>query len=137
VAQVLPATISAFLEAFCDWARSQPEIEAVALVGSYARDAPKEDSDVDLVILTRAVDRYVRDRKWISLFGQVSECHDENYGRVTSVRSFYENGLEVEYGFSKPDWADTPINAGTLRVISQGMKVLHDPHGIIARMQEA
>jgi hypothetical protein len=135
VAQVLSATISAFLEAFCDWARSQSEIEAVAMVGSHARDAPKEDSDVDLVILTRVVDRYLRDRKWISLFGQVTQYRDENYGRVTSVRSFYENGLEVEYGFTTPDWADTPIDAGTLRVISQGMKVLHDPHGIIARMQ--
>jgi predicted nucleotidyltransferase len=133
----LPARVSVFLEAFCDWARSQPEIEAVVLVGSYARAAPKEDSDVDLVILTRVVDRYLRDRKWISLFGQLTECRDENYSRVTSIRSFYENGLEVEYGFTTPDWADSPIDAGTWRVISQGMKVLHDPHGIIARMQEA
>jgi hypothetical protein len=132
----LPTSISAFLEVFSRWARSQPDIEAVALVGSYARDAPKEDSDVDLIILTSGIDRYLRDRGWISLFGQVAECRQEDYGRVTSVRCYYESGLEVEYGFSTPGWAVTPIDASTLRVVTEGMKVLHDPRGIMARMQQ-
>lgn len=133
---MLPVNISAFLEAFSRWARSQPEIEAVALVGSYARDAAREGSDVDLVILTSRVDRYLRDHGWVSMFGKVTECRREDYGRVTSVRAYYESGLEVEYGFSTPDWAAAPIDAGTWRVVSDGMKVLHDPQGIMARVQQ-
>ena len=31
--------VSAFLEAFNCWASAQPDVKAVALVGSYARDA--------------------------------------------------------------------------------------------------
>ena len=134
--QEFPVRISAFLDAFGDWARSQPQIAAVALVGSYARGAAHEDSDVDLVILTPVLDRYLRDRSWLSLFGQVREWRDEVYGRVTSIHCYYESGLEVEYGFSTADWAAPPNDPGTLSVVSQGIRLLHDPHGIIARMQE-
>jgi predicted nucleotidyltransferase len=127
--------VSAFLEAFVRWARTQPDIVAVALVGSYARGAATESSDVDLVILTPGVDRYLRDRSWVSLFGGAADCREEAYGRVTSVRAFYEGGLEVEYGFTTSDWADAPVDEGTLSVVTGGMKVLYDPRGIVARMQ--
>ena len=131
----MPADVSAFLEAFSRWARTQPDIVAAALVGSHARGAATEGSDIDLVILTPAVDRYLRDRSWVSVFGKSAECREENYGRVTSVRAFYESGLEVEYGFTTPDWAEAPVDEGTLRVVAGGMKVLHDPRGLVARMQ--
>lgn len=127
--------IPAFLEAFIQWARSQPGIEGVALVGSYARGAATESSDVDLVILTSDVDGYLRDQSWVSVFGEPAECRAEYYGRVTSVRACYASGLEVEYGFTTPDWANTPIDEGTLSVVRDGMQDLHDPHGVIARMQ--
>lgn len=132
---MLPVNVSAFLEAFTLWASAQQDIEAVALVGSYARGEASEDSDVDLVILTSGVDRYLRDWSWVSLFGEAAECREEAYGRVTSVRAFYESGLEVEYGFTKPDWADTPVDEGTSDVVRNGMKILHDPQRIVARMQ--
>ena len=128
--------VSAFLEAFAQWGHSRPDIDGVALVGSYARGAATEGSDVDLVILTSVVDRYLRDRSWVSMFGEAAESHEEDYGRVKSVRVCYRSGLEVEYGFTTPDWADTPVDEGTLSVVTNGMKVLHDPHGIIARMQQ-
>lgn len=132
---MLPAKVTAVLEAFCRWARSQPDVAAVVLVGSYARGNASEGSDVDLVILTPDVDRYLRDRSWVSLFGETAGCRREDYGRLTSVRAFYRGGLEVEYGFSTPDWASVPIDAGTLRVITDAMKVLYDPQGIIGGMQ--
>ena len=134
--EMLPENVSAFLEALILWARSQPDIEGVALVGSHARDVATEGSDVDLVILTSDAGRYLRDRSWVSLFGEATESREEDYGRVTSVRSFYESGLEVEYGFTTPDWAEMPIDEGTLSVVRDGMKILYDPKGIIARMQQ-
>ena len=59
---MLPVRVSTFIELFSSWARTQSDIEAVALVGSYAREAAVEDSDVDLVILTADPDRFLRDR---------------------------------------------------------------------------
>ena len=132
---MLPVNVSAFLDTFSRWAGAQPDIEAVALVGSYARGEASVGSDVDLVILTPNADRYFRDRSWVSIFGEFAGYREEDYGRVTSVRAFYESGLEVEYGFTTPAWAEPPIDAGTLRVVTGGMKVVYDPQGIIGRMQ--
>jgi uncharacterized protein len=131
---MLPVNVSAFLDTFIHWVSTQPNIIGVGLVGSYARDSATEGSDVDLVILTSIVDRYLRDRSWVSVFGEATECREEDYGRVTSVHALYKSGLEVEYGFTTPDWAESPIDAGTLRVVTDGMKVLFDPHGIIGNM---
>lgn len=128
-------SVSTFLEAFIQWASRQPEIEAVALVGSHARGTATEDSDVDLVILTFDVEKYLQDRSWLALFGRVVKCEQEDYGRVTSLRVFYHEGLEVEYGLTAPSWADVPIDVGTLNVVTQGMRVLYDPHAIVGRMQ--
>jgi len=131
---MLPVKVSTFIELFSSWARTQSDIEAVALVGSYAREAAVEDSDVDLVILTADPDRFLHDRSWIAVFGKVARYQNEDYGRVTSVRVFYGNALEVEFGFTTPAWAKSPIDEGTKRVVLGGIKVLHDPQGSIARM---
>jgi hypothetical protein len=125
--QVLPLNISAFLDTFSRWAHSRPDIHAVALVGSYARDAATENSDVDLLILTTNVDEHIRDRSWVSLFGKIVESRVEDWGKVKSLRCFYEGGLEVEYGLTTPDWADVPLDVGSQRVVSDGMRVLYDP----------
>jgi uncharacterized protein len=127
--------VPAFLEMFSQWAGTQSDVKAVALVGSYARDAASEGSDVDLLILVADVAKYIRDQSWVSLFGEAAECREEDWGKVTSLRTFYGDGLEVEYGFSTPDWADMPIDAGSLRVVADGMKVLYDPLGILSIVQ--
>jgi predicted nucleotidyltransferase len=128
--------VAGFLEELTRWARSQADIEAVALVGSHARGTASEGSDVDLVIVSIDVNRYLRDWSWVSIFGNASECRMEDYGRVKSVRVFYANGPEIEFGFALPEWADVPIEAGTLRVLSDGMKLLYDPKGTLERMQQ-
>jgi len=127
--------VLAFLDSFSRWASMQPDLKAVALVGSYARDAATEGSDVDLLILAGDVAKYTRNQSWVSLFGEVTECREEDWGRVTSLCTFYKDGLEVEYGFTTPDWADMPIDAGSLRVVADGMKVLYDPLGILSAVQ--
>jgi uncharacterized protein len=123
-----------FLESFIQWAEGQPDISAVVLVGSYARNAPTEDSDIDLVILTSAVKKYLHERSWLAAFGDLTNYRTEHYGKVTSLRAFYDDGLEVEYGFATPDWAKPPIDKGTLQVLKKGMRVLHDPVGLLARI---
>jgi hypothetical protein len=127
--------VSAFLKAFSRWASAQTDVKAVALVGSYARDAANEGSDVDLLTLTTDVAKYINDRSWLSLFGEAPECRVEEWGKVTSLRAFYSDGLEVEYGFSTPDWAKRPMDAGSLRVVSDGMKILFDAQNILSTVQ--
>ena len=127
--------VVAFLEAFSGWASSQRDVKAVALVGSHARDSATEDSDVDLLILTTDVVKYINDRAWVSQFGETTECRVEDWGKVTSLRSFYKDGLEVEYGFTTPDWAQRPMDAGSLRVVTGGIKILLDAQNILSEVQ--
>ena len=86
--------------AFVNWASAQEDVQAVALVGSYARDEARVDSDIDFVILTSQPKKYLEDLKWIEDFGQMEKYQTEDYGKLTSVRVWYQTGMEVEYGFT-------------------------------------
>ncbi len=116
--------VSQFLEDFTHWARKRPDIIALALVGSYARGSATQDSDVDLVLITIQPSQYLEDLDWTKLFGDVERSQLEDYGRVTSIRAWYRDGVEVEYGITSPDWAASPLDEGTRWVIAGGMVVL-------------
>ncbi len=73
--------IQSFLNEISQWASAQPDVAALALVGSYARDAAREDSDIDLVFLTSAPQSYLTDIRWTGEFGAVLRTQTENYGR--------------------------------------------------------
>ncbi len=128
--------LESLLERFTRWVSARPDVQGAALVGSYARAAATAESDVDLMILTTDVETYFRSYGWASMLGEVDELKAEDWGKVTALRAFYRGGLEVEYNFLAPDWADVPVNAGTRRVVSDGMRILFDPRGILKRLQE-
>ena len=127
--------ITAFLGEFANWASARPDVNGVALVGSYARGAARQDSDVDLMILTSDVERYFQDEAWASLFGQPERLEEEHWGAVKTLRVFYESGCETEFNFSAPAWAGIPVDSGTHRVVSDGMEILFDPQDLLASVQ--
>ena len=98
----------------------------MALVGSYARGTATEASDVDLVVLANEPALYLQERAWTHLFGNVVNQQVEEYGKVTSLRVQYADGLEVEYGLTDASWATAPVDQGTREVVSAGMKVLFE-----------
>lgn len=122
-----------FLHRFTDWAKSRPDIRGLALVGSYARGAAREDSDVDLVILSKVPGQYLSDLRWAARFGDIKRKELADYGKLTSVRVWYSDGLEVEYGITDESWAALPLDEGTREVISGGMKVLLEQGDILSR----
>jgi predicted nucleotidyltransferase len=91
-----------FLDVFVPWASAQEDIQAIALVGSYARGAARDDSDIDLVLLTDEPQKYLEDLKWMERFGLVEKHQTEDYGKLTSIRVWYQKGVEVEYGITVP-----------------------------------
>lgn len=126
-----------FLDKFVAWASRQPDIQGVALVGSYARGEAKDDSDIDLVILTDLPQKYLAEVQWPKRFGIIEKRQDEDYGKLTSLRIWYQDGREVEYGITTPDWAGTPLDEGTRAVISGGMLVLFERGDLLSRHAEA
>jgi predicted nucleotidyltransferase len=118
------------------WASAQPDITAVLLVGSYARGTAHADSDVDLVILTTNPQRYLDSVSFAEHFGSVSKGQTEDWGRVTSQRVWFHDGLEAEFGFALPDWAARPLDAGTRDVVSNGVKIIFDRDGSLMWLLE-
>lgn len=74
--------------------------------------------------------RYLQDTAWVEQFGAVVSQQVENYGKVVSLRVEYDDLPEVEYGLTTPDWATPPLDAGTRKVISDGIKILFEREGV-------
>ena len=119
--------VDAFLQTFILWVAKQQSIEGLALVGSHAQGMAAEASDVDLIILTSERDEYLGNIDWLSQFGEVEWFQKETWGTVETIRATYSNGLEVEYNFAVPSWAEVPVDPGTRRVVREGFKILFDP----------
>ena len=115
-----------FIEAVKQWAEENGKIESVIIVGSYARGTNTVTSDLDLVILTPCRDEMVEDQEFTELFGEIAKRQKEYYGACTSVRVWYQNGMEVEFGLVKPSWISVPLDQGTHKVLSDGYKVILD-----------
>ena len=122
--------IDNFLEKVRKWADTQKDIKAILLVGSYARGQAHDDSDIDLVLLTNEPDKYLNDHSFAETIGGISKIEKEFWGRVTSLRIWYKDSFEVELGITTPDWiTENPLDAGTLRTITDGAKVVMDKIG--------
>lgn len=122
-----------FLREVVAWAETDAEVHAVALVGSHARSAATESSDVDLVVLLRDPSTFLHDTTWTERFGPVSRQSLEQYGRVTSVRVWYADGREVEFGLTDDGWSALPLDEGTRRVVADGMRVLFERDALLSR----
>lgn len=122
-----------FLNLFVTWTSEQPDVQAVGLVGSYARGDAQEESDIDLVILTDYPQKYLEGTEWTERFGTLEKHQIEEYGELTSLRVWYRDGHEVEYGITTPDWAANPLDEGTREVIEGGMNVLFERGDLLSR----
>ncbi len=130
-------SVPALLDALRAWVPRRPDILAAALVGSYARSAATDESDVDLMLLTDASAAYAVDTEWAAGFGEVRTAQVETWGSLTTLRVWYRNDLEVEFNFAPATWAAVPVDAGTARVVADGMQILWDPHDLLQAVQQA
>jgi predicted nucleotidyltransferase len=116
--------IRPFLSAVATWAKRQPGVGAVVLVGSYARGSARPDSDIDLVLLLDDPQAFLADTGWVHSFGQPVRQEVEYWGKLTSLRVWYADGQEVEYGLAGLDWGSDPADEGDMRVIRDGIRLV-------------
>jgi len=130
--------VEGLLDVVRRWAAERPDLHAAALVGSWARDAARADSDVDVVLLTDDRAAYLKDETWLAALGATEVLRTQPWGTVTERRVALASGLEVEFGVTSPDWASTsPVDAGTRSVALDGLVVVYDPEGLLAELVEA
>ena len=119
-------SVSSFLTEALNWAKQDENIRCMVLVGSQARGTARADSDVDLVVMADDPQVLIRDHTFAGRFGRIDKMETEDWGKVTSVRVFYKDGLEVEFGFTDPSWCSVPLDTGTLRTLTDGYRVMVD-----------
>jgi uncharacterized protein len=122
------------------WTRGRPDVRGVALVGSWARDEQRPDSDLDVVVLTDDPDRYIADAPWADEFRDAELIATRDWGGLTEQRLRFPSGLELELelGVAPVEWASTePLDPGTRQVVRDGMRVLHDPDQLLAKLAAA
>jgi predicted nucleotidyltransferase len=117
------------------WAASQDDILALLMLGSWARGNPRMDSDVDLIVLTDQVERYLDGEELIRWSGAVRVIREQNWGAIEERRLSLPSGLEVEIGLGSPSWAAVaPVDPGTREVVADGARILYDPDGLLAAL---
>ena len=118
--------LKVFLKVFLQWVESQRLVEGAILVGPHARGGVRQDSDIDLVLLCPECESYLEDVSWINDFDKPVSVRLKDYGKLTSVRVFYEEGPQVEFGFTQLDWLVLPLDAGTVGVLRNGFQIVYD-----------
>ncbi len=125
--------VDALLSQITTWAREQPNVLALALVGSYARGTARADSDVDLVLVCEVPSILLDDTRWVHQFGEVVGTRHGDYGLVQSKHVQYQLDLEnilleVEFGITSAIWTATnPPDRATCYCVLDGMRTLYDP----------
>ncbi|MEU6266063.1 nucleotidyltransferase domain-containing protein [Saccharopolyspora shandongensis] len=124
------------------WADGRIDVQAVALVGSYAREsgAATAESDVDIVVVTSKISDYLDSTDGFPTTLELPPLRAKQWGPVHERRLRHRGtGLVVELNFTTPDWAATApeVDSGTKKVVLDGIRVLRDPHGLLARLIDA
>lgn len=115
-----------FFNKIKEYARNTSHIESIIIVGSYARGTNKENSDLDIIVITSNKSGMIVNQDFTQEFGEVYKQQTEYYGACTSIRVWYKDGKEVEFGIVEPSWCSTPLDTGTYQVLSDGYKVIID-----------
>lgn len=68
------------------------------------------------------------DHEWVRSH---SGPQTEYNGACTSIRVWYRDGKEVEFGVAEPSWISRSLDAGTYQVLSDGYKNILDKNGIL------
>lgn len=128
------AEMAGLVDRMTRWAASRPDIVGLLLVGSYARQAVRPDSDVDFVMLTTDEHAYTTSA-WIPDLALGTLIRTQSWGAVTERRFVTASGLEFELNIGSPDWAGIdPVDPGTYRVVAGGARILHDTTGALASL---
>ena len=90
------------------------------------------DSDLDVVLLAEDREPFVRDDAWVHALGGTGLVRTRGWGPMTERRFVLPSGFEVELGV-----ATDPVDGGTRRVVTDGMSIVYDPEGLLARLMHA
>ncbi|MFV0298124.1 MAG: hypothetical protein ACK5JT_18630 [Hyphomicrobiaceae bacterium] len=130
------------LQAMKNWSCGNRHIRGMAVVGSWDdEDRAHAEAHLDMVFVVEEPDRFrscelwMREIDWNAAAlgeGRWSDC-DAGCGCARHLS--FDDGTRVEVSFVPRSWAEVdPIDAATRRIAGNGMRVVHDPDGLLGRL---
>lgn len=138
-----PEDADRLIAAFTAWTDAQPTCCALAIAGSWARGAARPDSDLDLIVLTDDLPGWTTGAGWLGALEPwpddlvFTNASLETHGAARSWR-IWLGAAELELNFADINWADiAPVDPGTRRVVSDGLRILIDKDGLLDALARA
>lgn len=93
----------------------------------------RANSDIDIVLLSEEPGRWLDSDNWLpDVTPGAVLMSKRDFGALQERRLRSPAGLEIELGIGRPFWANvTPLDDGTRRVASGGLRPLWDPSGLL------
>lgn len=137
-----PRQLEQLLAALKDWCAGEARVKGMALVGSWDQTQRSHaEANADLVLVVDEPAAFGNGSDWMTAIdwskaglgdGRWSEC---DHGLACSRHLKFAGGTEVEVSFVAPAWASTsPVDPSTRRIAGSGIRVLHDPEGLLTRL---
>jgi uncharacterized protein len=140
---VTPTEVHVLLGTIALWAKTQADLKALGLAGSWARGTARSDSDLDLLILADDPEKYRSDQRWLYHITlpkpfRIVSYWGTSYGAVWSCHTLLKPAATLELTFAAIEWSSTnPIDEGTRRVVNDGFHVIIDKDRRLQRIVEA
>ncbi len=137
-AQDAARAYEAIIERFVGWAQTEDAIRGAVVIGSRARkDHPADEwADLDIVIWTSGLERYLEERSWVDKLGEpwITFSEPAPDPRLRELRVLFAGGWDVDFAFMAAaehgglddlrDLADLAFGRGT--------RILLDRDGLVA-----
>jgi aminoglycoside 6-adenylyltransferase len=125
-------------ERFVAWATSCPDIRAACVIGSRARvDHPADAwSDLDIVVITSAPERYLTATDWLAHMGVpwLTFVEPTAVGAGSERRVLFEGGHDVDFAVFAPELFERIPPDIVHAVVRRGMRVLLDKDGHLTHL---
>jgi len=128
------------------WAAARPDVQALVVVGSYARtDSPADPwSDLDLVLFADDPTPYLESTGWLDAIAppRITFTEPTALGIGRERRVLFEGGLDVDFTLVPATWLDAldpehgdqALRAAVAPVVARGYRILIDRDGRLSRV---
>jgi aminoglycoside 6-adenylyltransferase len=124
------------LEKLLGWARRDPDLRAVVLVGSWARQVRPADewSDLDLLLIARHPQRYLAEIAWLDAIGETwfSFLERDAQSEPFERRVLFADGCDIDFIFCSPESVQNGFPGTPLpEILRRGWRALLDKDGLL------
>lgn len=105
--------------------KTNPDILAIILCGSYARGEQDDDSDIDIMIVTEDKGKWLENDGWTAEILRADSITREKWGIVETFRCF-AGETELEINIAPAEWIALSEDKGTRQVLESGYSIIYD-----------